>query len=122
MHDDLNCQVCMNLVNDPKQCAFCDKLYCSKCIQHWLKQNQNCPNCKEPFVSYPRINKIILNALSETPQKRGGTEQKVLPSISSPSKSSPVRSPRFVCIYACSVPGCGEEGFLDLEELRKHWN
>ena len=48
----------MNLVNDPKQCSFCDKLYCSKCIQHWLKQNQNCPNCKEPFVSYPRINKI----------------------------------------------------------------
>ena len=37
MHDDLSCQVCMNLVNDPKQCSVCDKLYCSKCIHQWLK-------------------------------------------------------------------------------------
>lgn len=36
-NDDLNCQICMNLVNEPKQCSYCDKLYCNTCIQLWLK-------------------------------------------------------------------------------------
>ena len=35
----------VELARDPKECDYCDKLFCKLCIENWLLLNRNCPIC-----------------------------------------------------------------------------
>lgn len=52
--DILECMICTNIVWDAKQCAGeggCERLFCSDCIEDWLKHKKTCPGCrKQPLI------------------------------------------------------------------------
>ena len=48
---DLNCSICLNILNNPKSCSS-DKnthSFCKKCIDKYLKGNNKCLICKNYF-------------------------------------------------------------------------
>lgn len=46
IENNVVCKLCSFVLIDPKQCSNCKNLYCSICIEVWLKNNKNCPfNC-----------------------------------------------------------------------------
>jgi len=61
--ENFYCKICFNLVVNVKQCKNCEILFCKKCIEHRIKQDENCPNCKEAFIEgvVPKITNNILN-------------------------------------------------------------
>ena len=52
LEDQLNCSVCLDTYNDPKQLQ-CNHVYCQKCLGRLVVQNQQgqviltCPNCRQ---------------------------------------------------------------------------
>jgi len=64
------CAICHTVVVEPTECEKCEKVYCAKCIQHWIttkKQERalvgnssiekqfkvDCPTCKQQFIGKP---------------------------------------------------------------------
>lgn len=41
--EQLICQICSNLLDNPKMCSKCEMTFCSKCIDEWLKKKKECP-------------------------------------------------------------------------------
>ena len=41
------CQICLQLVYDPQECAFCNKIFCRLCIEKWAISNKSCPLCRK---------------------------------------------------------------------------
>ena len=66
IHDELNCGVCGNVVESPKQCANCDQMYCTNCIDTWLTDSKDCKTCNATFQPYPKVNLLILKSLAAT--------------------------------------------------------
>jgi hypothetical protein len=62
MVHDITCQICLSIVYpDPVCCKVCEKMYCKKCIDNWIKNSNRCPNnhkYKESQVS--RLAKNLL--------------------------------------------------------------
>ena len=56
---DLKCPICLNILNIPKSCSSNNNShsFCKKCIDKYLKDNNNCPICRQHF-SYKTNNKI----------------------------------------------------------------
>ena len=50
MENNITCDICTNILNDPIGCKTCNNYYCSKCIKEWNKfsnKQHKCPNkCK----------------------------------------------------------------------------
>ena len=46
---DMVCLICKNTVYDPVKCkrTECEELFCNLCINQWLEENNQCPNCKQ---------------------------------------------------------------------------
>ncbi len=47
--DDYSCPLCYSVAWQPKQCAECEKYYCTRCIDGWLARNLSCPSCRAEF-------------------------------------------------------------------------
>ena len=45
--DTLLCQICSQLVTDPKQCPQCTAQFCLPCIQNRLVKEDRCPSCRK---------------------------------------------------------------------------
>lgn len=62
--DFLLCQTCCKLARDPKECDYCDKLFCKFCIENWLLLNKNCPMCHKDIKirGASRVVKEIINS------------------------------------------------------------
>ncbi|KAL4438903.1 hypothetical protein ABPG74_016623 [Tetrahymena malaccensis] len=45
---DLQCPICLNIIEDPMSCIRCELNYCNSCINEWsTKKSQNvCPTCR----------------------------------------------------------------------------
>lgn len=58
----LICGICTEIVTDPLQCATCEHVFCSHCLQTW---QQGCPNkCPDRvFSKAPRILQRIIDDL-----------------------------------------------------------
>ena len=60
---DLECAICLNILNDPKSC--CSKpvchSFCKMCIDKYLVEHNNCPVCKNHFdyISNDKINELL---------------------------------------------------------------
>jgi formylmethanofuran dehydrogenase subunit E len=40
------CTICQEVVKEPVRKTLCNHLFCSNCIEPWLKEmNKTCPNC-----------------------------------------------------------------------------
>ena len=66
--------LCSNQIINPKSCKYCNKDFCSKCIDEWLKNNKFCKICNRQMTS----NAIIassLNIINEKQQKNKDYKQ-----------------------------------------------
>lgn len=41
--EDFECVICREIASEPQCCNKCSKLFCSPCIEEWLKKNKKCP-------------------------------------------------------------------------------
>jgi hypothetical protein len=62
--EDYMCQICICLVNSPRMCDKCDKLFCDACLTKWLATNKTCPNCHLKFKE-ARIQRTVKNTLEK---------------------------------------------------------
>jgi len=62
---ELLCSICNSLVWNPVLCKSCEKPFCSKCIESWVKTNNGkCPNqCTYESKEISRTLKNILNKI-----------------------------------------------------------
>ncbi len=62
------CKICKNILVDPRSCSVCEDFFCLECLSEKLKNENECPFCREnPFYEgkYNKqlnyiLNKIIL--------------------------------------------------------------
>ena len=61
------CNLCHNLLNDPKESLCCRQTYCRVCINRWLDSNNSCPNDGKPFTENDLIkpSKAFINLLND---------------------------------------------------------
>eukprot|EP01016_Furgasonia_blochmanni_P043090 TRINITY_DN5802_c0_g1_i4.p1 TRINITY_DN5802_c0_g1~~TRINITY_DN5802_c0_g1_i4.p1 ORF type:complete len:296 (-),score=-9.88 TRINITY_DN5802_c0_g1_i4:165-1052(-) len=51
---DLVCTICQCVALDPTECSNCQCLFCTACMDRWLKTKNKCPmGCPEPFQRNP---------------------------------------------------------------------
>jgi hypothetical protein len=51
--DDVQCEICHDLLWKPISCDMCESLFCAAGIRRWLAENPNkCPNRCESFVEH----------------------------------------------------------------------
>jgi superfamily II DNA or RNA helicase len=53
-----NCSICMDTFQNPVM-LDCTHLYCGACIFKWVKDNKNCPYCRNPILSYDKLIAIV---------------------------------------------------------------
>ena len=39
------CTICQHVVEDPSECAECNDLCCSACLNRWRQRKNTCPSC-----------------------------------------------------------------------------
>jgi hypothetical protein len=63
--DVYTCNICLNIVKNPKACLQCDGLTCSQCIETILKTKNTYPNCRSVYDErkLSRHEKSILNSI-----------------------------------------------------------
>lgn len=47
--EEFTCPICLYLVNNPKICKKCDKLFCEECLAESMKINLDCTTCRQSF-------------------------------------------------------------------------
>lgn len=65
-HDDLTCGLCEKVVEDPRQCQNCDRMFCFPCLDAYLKNTKDCKLCAVPFRERSRIAQLCLRLLAGT--------------------------------------------------------
>ncbi|UJR35757.1 hypothetical protein I4U23_028506 [Adineta vaga] len=61
---EIECLMCLNLVNDSRMCIHCSAIVCVQCIENWLKIQKSCPKCshtveQKDFVKCRLANKLV---------------------------------------------------------------
>ena len=62
--DFVKCQICSNLLKNPKECLGCRLCFCEECIVQSLLLQNYCPQCfeKEPYFS--NVSRSIMQMLN----------------------------------------------------------
>lgn len=42
--DNFDCPICTMVARNPKDCSSCGSIFCSTCIDDWMKKKSECPN------------------------------------------------------------------------------
>ena len=65
INDFYLCNICLNIILNPKMCYECQNLFCGLCIDKYQIKNNDCPNCRKPFVEMKILRhlKLILNQM-----------------------------------------------------------
>ncbi|XP_043928854.1 ORC ubiquitin ligase 1 [Protopterus annectens] len=61
----ITCHVCLGKVRQPVICANCH-VFCSICIEVWLKNNEQCPMCRIPITAENPCREVIGGGESES--------------------------------------------------------
>ena len=64
--EEIQCNICFEVLNDIKAIIDCGHIYCPECIKTWANHENTCPLCKKEFVTI-REKKIM--KLKEAPIK-----------------------------------------------------
>ncbi|CAF1571881.1 unnamed protein product [Adineta steineri] len=61
---EIECIMCLNIVNDSRMCIHCSAIVCVKCIESWLNKQKSCPKCSHSvqeidFVKCRLANKLV---------------------------------------------------------------
>lgn len=64
--EELRCQICFGVLQDPVQAKECEHAFCRTCVSEWLKNSQSCPVDRTPLSSkqlkqIPRIVRNLIN-------------------------------------------------------------
>jgi len=65
LKEQLTCNICYNLLNEPLMCSSCEVPFCKLCINSWTLNNTTCPSrcSSNSYVDIPRLFKQILEGL-----------------------------------------------------------
>jgi len=65
LKDQLTCQICLGLLNNPVMCTSCETPFCLKCITQWKSKKNTCPSrCPQIKIKeVPRLFKNMLDGL-----------------------------------------------------------
>ena len=80
------CNICFQIVVEPRSCEQCNKLNCGQCISQWLKQDSRCPSCRTRYYDkhFDRNLKLQLEEECEylcnlcEPSSKFSADQKIL--------------------------------------------
>lgn len=76
---DLQCNICLNVLNAPRTLSTCGHSFCGDCLFSWLQRDQTCPLCRQDAASGPvdPVTKCLaLNAIvAHTEEIRIGQEE-----------------------------------------------
>ena len=73
MKDNLNCPICLDLLNSPVECTTCSGTVCKKCWQ--TNGNTSCALCRSGRECKPSLNIVkFLDLLKFTCKNKGGCE------------------------------------------------
>ena len=67
IQDMIECQICMNLLHEPVECAECQTAFCGLCIKDWKTRNGQyvtCPNCRCENPEYKKAHRNVHNLLN----------------------------------------------------------
>lgn len=59
------CNICTNLINDPRKCSLCDKFFCRKCIENSRLVSNRCSSCRQEseIIHISKTEKNILDIM-----------------------------------------------------------
>ena len=60
-----NCEICMSVVENPKECVQCNALMCEVCINKWKEKNDSCPMCRAKINLADNLNRFAQNKLND---------------------------------------------------------
>eukprot|EP01015_Nassula_variabilis_P002947 TRINITY_DN1178_c0_g1_i2.p1 TRINITY_DN1178_c0_g1~~TRINITY_DN1178_c0_g1_i2.p1 ORF type:complete len:376 (-),score=41.51 TRINITY_DN1178_c0_g1_i2:115-1242(-) len=64
--ETFDCSICYNVVRDPKECHGCGSMFCSSCIEDWLKKRKECPTrCDLSKTKIERISKALMRIYND---------------------------------------------------------
>ena len=63
LSNDLTCQICQGLLDNPILCANCEIPFCSQCIDQWTKKNNQCVMKCEGIFQPKKIQRMIKNMM-----------------------------------------------------------
>jgi len=66
---EFECPVCCGVFDNPRQTIKCQHTFCSTCIHEWIKQESNCPTCRQKLTTrgllpVPRVLRNIIGKLN----------------------------------------------------------
>ncbi|CAD8123442.1 unnamed protein product [Paramecium sonneborni] len=116
INQNLQCILCKQLVVNPKECEECQNLFCSSCIDDWLKAKQTCPGkCKNFLATVPH--RLIRDAIGQIIVKCKNincNKQMTLSSLENHIKNCEHT------IQICNNQGCQKQ--ISLNEMKDHKN
>lgn len=62
--DELRCQICWGVLEDPLQAINCEHTFCRFCINEWLKNSPTCPVDREQLNQLQQIPRIVRNLIN----------------------------------------------------------
>lgn len=107
MKEEINCSICLSILDDPKQCSVCEILFCSQCISTWVDKNKSCP-FKCANFKIEDASRIIKNMLSKLEFKCEVCEKFILYDKMKPHKLI-CKKIEYVCCPICKTPNISSQ-------------
>ena len=60
-----SCMICLQVVEEPRECGQCSQLACTSCLAAWNKTQETCPNCRSANKFIGHINRFVQQKLNE---------------------------------------------------------
>ncbi|KAL9655241.1 hypothetical protein ABK040_009016 [Willaertia magna] len=82
----LECQICLEIVTDNRECKKCGAIYCKECLAAWFKNNnKNCPHCnaqpvflEKDFSLNQFVQRLVDNLDVTCPNQMNGCDLKIV--------------------------------------------
>lgn len=111
MKEEINCSICLSILDDPKQCSVCEILFCNQCITTWVDKNKSCP-FKCANFKIEDASRIVKNMLSKLEFKCEICEKLIQYDKLKPHKLI-CKKIEYVCCPICKTPNISSQ---DIEE------
>jgi len=64
LEEHFSCQICLDVVEDPIMCNWCESLFCRECELQYQRRDTKCPSCRAEFVE-GRLSRLVRNSLNQ---------------------------------------------------------
>ena len=61
--DNLTCSLCLNVYDKPSTACANGHVYCLKCLTNAKRRSNACPDCRQPMIDPPPLNRPLQNLI-----------------------------------------------------------